>query len=173
MSEDELSERKHHLLDLLEIAPYETRLVRELSGGQQRRVCCVCVHMSTAHCVQVSLAVALLHKPQLLILDEPTVWRWPCASACDAVQVGVDALLRAKLWEYLLRLVKVEDVTILITTHYIEEARQVSAVGATWTSDACAGGHCGADAGRASACGECAGCTDGTVQQSDAGGCVP
>ena len=77
MSEDELSERKHHLLDLLEIAPYETRLVRELSGGQQRRVCCVCVHVSTAHSVQVSLAVALLHKPQLLILDEPTVWRWP------------------------------------------------------------------------------------------------
>ena len=37
----------------------------------------------------------------------------------------MDALLRAKLWEYLLRLVKEEEVTILITTHYIEEARQV------------------------------------------------
>ena len=60
----------------------------------------------------MSLAVALLHQPELLILDEPTV--------------GVDALLRAKLWHYLLELVRTEDVTILITTHYIEEARQVS-----------------------------------------------
>jgi ABC-type Mn2+/Zn2+ transport system ATPase subunit len=128
---------------------------------------------SSAHCAQVSLAVALLHKPQLLILDEPTVWGWSCVSECHAVQVGVDALLRAKLWEYLLRLVKVEDVTILITTHYIEEARQVSTVGAGCACHACAGGHCGADAGRASACGECSGRTDGTVQQSDAGGCVP
>ena len=63
----------------------------------------------------MSLAVALLHQPELLILDEPTV--------------GVDALLRAKLWHYLLELVKTEDVTILITTHYIEEARQADIVG--------------------------------------------
>ena len=50
---------------------------------------------------------------RLLILDEPTV--------------GVDPVLRAKLWKHLLELVKTDDVTILITTHYIEEARQVSA----------------------------------------------
>ena len=56
-----------------------------------------------------------MHQPELLILDEPTV--------------GVDALLRAKLWHYLLELVKTEDVTILITTHYIEEARQADIVG--------------------------------------------
>ncbi len=45
-------------------------------------------------------------------------------SVMTVSQVGVDALLRAKLWHYLLELVKTEDVTILITTHYIEEARQ-------------------------------------------------
>lgn len=38
MSDEKLSERKHVLLNLLEIAPYESRLIRELSGGQQRRV---------------------------------------------------------------------------------------------------------------------------------------
>ena len=48
---------------------------------------------------------------RLLILDEPTV--------------GVDPVLRAKLWKHLLELVKTDNVTILITTHYIEEARQV------------------------------------------------
>jgi ABC-type uncharacterized transport system ATPase subunit len=57
----------------------------------------------------VSLAITLLHKPPLLILDEPTV--------------GVDPVLRAKLWQHLKSLVETEGVTILITTHYIEEAR--------------------------------------------------
>ena len=44
----------------------------------------------------------------------------------DEPTVGVDPVLRAKLWKHLLELVKTDDVTILITTHYIEEARQVS-----------------------------------------------
>jgi ABC-type multidrug transport system ATPase subunit len=57
----------------------------------------------------VSLAITLLHKPPLLILDEPTV--------------GLDPVLRAKLWQHLRDLIDKEGVTILITTHYIEEAR--------------------------------------------------
>lgn len=64
------------------------------SGGQQRRV---------------SLAVVLVHDPQLLILDEPTV--------------GLDPVLRQKIWDYLVQIAD-EKKTIIITTHYIEEANQ-------------------------------------------------
>ncbi|XP_033122865.1 ABC transporter G family member 20-like, partial [Anneissia japonica] len=70
------------------------------SGGQKRRV---------------SFAVALLHSPELLILDEPTV--------------GVDPLLRMKIWDHLMDIAKGGDTTIIITTHYIEEAKQAHIVG--------------------------------------------
>lgn len=69
------------------------------SGGQQRRV---------------SFAVALMHDPELLILDEPTV--------------GVDPLLRQSIWTHLVRITSKGDKTVIITTHYIEEARQAHSV---------------------------------------------
>lgn len=70
------------------------------SGGQQRRV---------------SFAVALMHDPELLILDEPTV--------------GVDPLLRQSIWTHLVQITKDGNKTVIITTHYIEEARQAHTVG--------------------------------------------
>lgn len=70
------------------------------SGGQKRRV---------------SLAAALVHSPPLLILDEPTV--------------GVDPLLRQGIWKHLITLAQSEKITVVITTHYIEEARQANVVG--------------------------------------------
>jgi len=88
------------LLDLLELSNLTDEFVRNLSGGQKRRV---------------SFAVALLHNPELLILDEPTV--------------GVDPMLRQNIWNHLLRLCQEQKKTILITTHYIEEARQAHYVG--------------------------------------------
>jgi ABC-type multidrug transport system, ATPase component len=69
------------------------------SGGQQRRV---------------SFAVALMHDPELLILDEPTV--------------GVDPLLRQSIWNHLVQITKDGNKTVIITTHYIEEARQAHCV---------------------------------------------
>jgi len=70
------------------------------SGGQMRRA---------------SLAVSLVHEPELLILDEPTV--------------GLDPVLRHSIWEHLTYLAA-QGTTIIITTHYIEEARQAHAVSA-------------------------------------------
>ena len=98
MDKDTFVKKKKWLLNLLQL-PDEKRLVGNCSGGQQRRV---------------SLAVALLHSPSLLILDEPTV--------------GVDPVLRQRIWEYLREIASM-GVTILITTHYIEEARQADKIG--------------------------------------------
>lgn len=75
-------------------------MYRQFSGGQKRRV---------------SLAAALVHSPPLLILDEPTV--------------GVDPLLRQSIWQHLVTLTKTERISVIITTHYIEEARQANVVG--------------------------------------------
>ena len=58
--------------------------------------------------------LALLHSPKILILDEPTV--------------GVDPVVRARIWSHLQSLTHT-GVTIIITTHYIEEARDASMVG--------------------------------------------
>ncbi|KAL5460126.1 hypothetical protein EMCRGX_G033553 [Ephydatia muelleri] len=99
MSLKEIKIRGKFLLELLEL-PAGNKLIAKLSGGQQRRV---------------SFAVALLQKPPLLILDEPTV--------------GVDPLLRAKIWHHLTQLIQTQQTTIVITTHYIEEARQAHLVG--------------------------------------------
>lgn len=82
------------------LLPEPDRYIRTLSGGQQRRV---------------SFAATIIHKPPLLILDEPTA--------------GVDPLLREKIWTHMMKMAKMEKVTILITTHYIEEARRANKIG--------------------------------------------
>ncbi|XP_073980034.1 ABC transporter G family member 20-like isoform X1 [Rhodnius prolixus] len=73
--------------------------IGSLSGGEQRRV---------------SFAVTLLHDPELLVLDEPTV--------------GVDSILSLRIWKYLLKLSSAGK-TIIITTHYVEEARHAHCIG--------------------------------------------
>ncbi|CAJ1066677.1 LOW QUALITY PROTEIN: ABC transporter G family member 23 [Xyrichtys novacula] len=95
----ETQTRMDFLVDFLDL-PQKNSLVRNLSGGQRRRV---------------SLGAALLQNPELLILDEPTV--------------GVDPVLRAKIWQHLVEIVKTGKVSVIITTHYIEEARQANVVG--------------------------------------------
>lgn len=92
-------DRVDFLVDFLEL-PDKKRMVANLSGGQQRRV---------------SLAAALIHSPPLLILDEPTV--------------GVDPVLRQVIWDYLVLLSTKEQLSIIITTHYIEEARAANVCG--------------------------------------------
>ncbi|KAA0912830.1 ABC transporter ATP-binding protein [Psychrobacter sp. ANT_WB68] len=69
---------------------------RELSGGMKRRL---------------MIARALIHKPKLLILDEPTA--------------GVDIELRRSMWEFMQQINIEENTTIILTTHYLEEAEQL------------------------------------------------
>jgi ABC-2 type transport system ATP-binding protein len=73
--------------------------VENLSGGMKHRV---------------SLACTLIHEPKILFLDEPTV--------------GVDPELRVSFWDYFHKL-KSLNITILITTHYMDEARRCDRVG--------------------------------------------
>jgi len=87
-----IRERSRELLEFVQMTDRGDQRLGTLSGGMQRRV---------------SLAVSLLHKPRLLFLDEPTS--------------GVDPRLRRTLWDHFARLAE-EDVTVLVTTHLIEEA---------------------------------------------------
>ena len=87
------------MMEHLRIADRSGHLVQTLSGGLQRRV---------------ELAKGLLHAPRLLILDEPSA--------------GLDPGARHDLWEYLERLRDEEQVTILVTTHLIDEADRASRV---------------------------------------------
>ncbi|KAG5872759.1 hypothetical protein JTB14_030154 [Gonioctena quinquepunctata] len=99
MEDSLINERYRNLHSLLELPP-DDRYLKNCSGGQQRRV---------------SLAASLVHKPELLIMDEPTV--------------GVDPVLRDKIWNHLVNITKKENTSVIITTHYIEEARQADKVG--------------------------------------------
>ena len=84
--------RIDELLALVELDDWRNALVRSLSSGMKRRV---------------EIARALIHDSAVLILDEPTT--------------GLDAQSRERIWAYLLRLRKERALTILVTTHYIEE----------------------------------------------------
>ena len=88
-------ERARELLDAFSLTEKRDDRTRTLSGGMKRRLV---------------LARALMHRPRLLILDEPTA--------------GVDVELRLELWQYVQR-INGEGTTILLTTHYLEEAEQL------------------------------------------------
>ncbi len=93
----ELERRIDELLDQFRLADAGKRLVREYSGGMQRRL---------------DVAQGLVHKPKVLFLDEPTT--------------GLDPEVRAEMWDEIARLAGA-GLTVLLTTHYLEEADQLAA----------------------------------------------
>ncbi|WCB93958.1 putative ABC transporter ATP-binding protein YadG [Baekduia alba] len=95
MPKRERRERIAELLEAFSLTSKKDDRTRTLSGGMKRRLI---------------LARALMHRPRLLILDEPTA--------------GVDVELRLELWHYVQR-INAEGTTILLTTHYLEEAEQL------------------------------------------------
>ncbi len=88
----ERSDRIDELLDYVDLLEYADHLIDMISGGMKRRV---------------MIARALIHRPRLLILDEPTV--------------GLDAQTRRRIWD-LIRRMNSDGTTVFLTTHYIEEA---------------------------------------------------
>ncbi|MFN2136575.1 MAG: ABC transporter ATP-binding protein [Candidatus Promineifilaceae bacterium] len=92
-------ERLHQLLDLVELTGHEKKLVRNISGGMQRRL---------------SLASTLVHDPELIFLDEPTS--------------GIDPVLRRKFWDHF-RFLRDRGHTLFVTTQYVGEAAYCDYVG--------------------------------------------
>jgi len=95
----EIKVKEKELLKFVDLYDWRNELVQNLSGGMKHRA---------------SLACTLIHNPPLLFLDEPTV--------------GVDPELRISFWDYFAKL-KEEGITLLITTHYMDEARHCDRVG--------------------------------------------
>ena len=93
----ELRRRVDELLELVGLTEAAGRLARGYSGGMKRRL---------------DIALGLVHRPSVLFLDEPTT--------------GLDPEARATMWEELATLAQRESLTILLTTHYLEEADQLA-----------------------------------------------
>jgi ABC-2 type transport system ATP-binding protein len=91
-----VEERIRGLLDFAELTDRADDVVRTYSGGMRKRL---------------ELVMGLVHEPRLLVLDEPTL--------------GLDIQTRRRLWAYVKDLRENHDMTILLTTHYLEEADQL------------------------------------------------
>ncbi|GAA3708135.1 ATP-binding cassette domain-containing protein [Nonomuraea antimicrobica] len=89
----EAATRADELLDLLDLTSLAKRVPGTLSGGQRRRL---------------DIALGLVHRPDLLFLDEPST--------------GLDPRSRADIWQHILRLRETYGTTLFLTTHYLEEA---------------------------------------------------
>ncbi len=93
MKRMERQQKMKEVLEMVELTDRANELVEKYSGGMQRRL---------------EIARGLMHAPKVLFLDEPTR--------------GLDAQTRRKIWDYIRRLSKTKNMTVLLTTHYMEEA---------------------------------------------------
>lgn len=99
ISNEKFKENLEFLSDKLEFKDILNRPLYKLSGGQKRRI---------------DIARALIHDPQILILDEPTT--------------GLDPKTRILVWELLSTLRKTRELTVILTTHYMEEANEADTI---------------------------------------------
>ena len=93
----ELKDRIDELLKFVELDRFRDKAVKTFSGGMQRRL---------------EIARSLLHEPEILFLDEPTI--------------GLDPQTRAHIWEYIKAMKEEHNMTIFLTTHYMDEAEQLA-----------------------------------------------
>jgi len=110
LSAAERKQRKKELIEMAGLMGREKQLAGSLSGGWKQRL---------------ALSCALLHKPELLILDEPTA--------------GVDPVSRRIFWEVIHQLAE-EGITVLVTTHYMDEAQTCDWIGFIFFGDLLAEG---------------------------------
>ncbi len=94
----QLRKKMEEVLDIVELRDVKKRLVKHLSGGMRRRL---------------EIARGLMHRPEVLFLDEPTT--------------GLDPQNRAKIWEYVER-IREEGTTVFFSTHYMDEAEYADRV---------------------------------------------
>jgi len=99
VSDTAFKNRSEHFLGLLDLARFRDRLAGRLSGGMKQKLALCC---------------ALIHKPQILLLDEPTT--------------GVDPVSRREFWDILAQLAMTEGMTTIVATPYLDEAERCSRI---------------------------------------------
>ena len=99
LTKEEKNKNFKEIVELLDIDTLLNKNIKDLSGGQKRRI---------------DIARAMIHKPKLLILDEPTT--------------GLDPKARIIVWDLIEKIRKETNMTVLLTTHYLEEAEKASMV---------------------------------------------
>lgn len=99
LSKSKQKQRMQEVMELVDLSAHLKKQVKHYSGGMKRRL---------------SLAIALIHEPPILILDEPTV--------------GIDPILKRAVWEELRKL-KEQGTTIIVTTHVMDEVEKCGTLG--------------------------------------------